>query len=188
MMAARNKLDADRITIRREIVQPVPDVIFEGGAGYNYEVGQTTGTATVAVDVPIFDWNQGTIRQAEADYARQQGEVRRIELLLRRELAARYRTYLTALQHVINFRDIILPESRQAYELQLESYKADRAPWADVLAAEERYFDLRRQYIQNLISWRESEVLIMGFLLHDGLEAPPTPTPPGHINSVPKPR
>lgn len=188
IMAARNKLDADRITVRREIVQPVPDIVVEGGAGYNFEADDTTATASIAVDVPIFDWNQGTIRQAEADYARQQGEVRRTELLLRRDLARRYGTYLTALQHVRNYQEVILPESRRAYELLLESYQDDRAPWEDVLAAEERYFMHRGEYVSHLISWRESEALIMGYLLHDGLGAPTNPTPPGHINSVPKPR
>ncbi|MHB8863471.1 MAG: TolC family protein [Pirellulaceae bacterium] len=188
MLAARSKLEADRITIRREIVEPVPDLIVEGGTGYNFEAKETVGVASVSVEVPLFDWNQGTIRQAEADYARQQGELRRTELLLRRDLARQYRTYLTGLQHVRDYRDVILPESRQAYEILLQSYKEDRAPWADVLAAEQEYFALRGNYIQNLIAWRESEVLIMGFLLHSGLDAPSTPAPPGHINAVPKPR
>ena len=81
-----------------------------------------------------------------------------------------------------------LPEARQAYEILLQSYKQDRAPWTDVLAAEQGYFTLRGNYIQNLIAWRESEVLIVGYLLHSGLDAPPAPAPPGHINAVPKPR
>jgi len=188
MMAARNKLDSDRITVQREIAQPVPDIVLEGGAGHNFEVGQTTAAATISIDVPVFDWNQGTIRQAEADFARQQGEVRRTALMLRQELAREYRTYLTALQHVQNYRDVILPESRSAYELLLRSYKDNRAPWADVLLAEEEYFSLRTEYITNLIAWRESEVRIVGYLLHDGLHAPSDPAPPGHIDSVPKPR
>ena len=80
-------------------------------------------SARSSVEVPIFDWNQGTIRQAEADYARQQGEVRRIELILKQELSRVYRDYLTALQLATNYAEVILPEARSAYELQLRSYK-----------------------------------------------------------------
>ena len=188
MMAARCKLDADSVTIRREIAEPVPDLIVEAGAGYNFEADQTVGVAGLSLEVPLFDWNQGTIRQAEADYARQRGEVRRTELWLRRDLARQYRLYLTALQHVHHYRDVILPESYQAYELLLQSYKRERTAWPEVLAAEQQYFTLRKNYIQNLIAWRESEVLITGYLLHNGLEAAPQPIPPGHMNSVPKPR
>ncbi len=186
--AARSKLEADRITIRREIAEPVPDIVVEGGAGYNFAEKETVGMAAVMLEVPVFDWNQGTIRQAEADYARQEGELRRTELLLRQQLAQQYRNYLTAVQHVRNYEQVILPEAQAAYDLRLQGYEADRAPWTDVLAAEQDYFQHRIQYIGNLIVWRESEVSIMGFLLHGGLTDPPNIAPPGHINAVPQPR
>jgi outer membrane protein TolC len=188
IQAARSKLEADRITVKREIVEPIPNIVVEGGAGHNFEAGQTTATASVAIELPVFDWNQGTIRQAEADYARQQGELRRIELDLQRELGRRYRDYLTALQHVVNYQEVILPESRKEYELQLESYKEDRLAWPVVLESEREYFSLRAEYVRNLIAWREAEVLILGFLLHNGLMPATEPAPAGHINAVPKPR
>lgn len=188
LQAARSKLESDRITVRRETVQPVPDILIEGGAGRNFEAGDTVATARISIEAPIFDWNQGTIRQAEADFVRQQGEVRRLELILKQDLSRIYRDYLTALQHATNYAGVILPEARTAYELQLRSYKDDRIPWAEVLQTQEEYFMLRTEYLRNLIAWRENEVLIGGFLLHGGLMAPSAPPPPGHINAVPKPR
>ncbi|WP_235935353.1 TolC family protein [Candidatus Laterigemmans baculatus] len=186
--AARSKLEADRLTIRREIAEPVPDIIVEGGAGYNFVDRQTVAAAGVMMEVPVFDWNQGTIRQAEADYSRQVGELRRTELVLRQQLAQQYRNYLTAVQQVRNYEQVILPEAKLAYDLRLQSYEDDRAPWTDVLQAEQDYFTHRVEYIRSLIIWRESEVSIMGFLLHGGLADPPNPTPPGHIDAVPQPR
>lgn len=186
--AARAKLVADRLTIRREVAEPVPDIIVEAGSGYNFEAGQNVGAAGLMMEIPLYDWNQGTIRQAEADYARQQGEVRRTELLLRRELATVYRNYLVAIRNVRNYDEVLLPESRAAYDLRLQSYEVDRIRWTDVLATEQAYFLLRQQYIVNLIAWREHETSIMGFLLHGGLQPPPEPIPPGHIDAQPKPR
>jgi outer membrane protein TolC len=188
LQAARSKLESDRITIRRETVQPVPDLIVEGSTGYNHEAGETVASARLAIEVPIFDWNQGTIRQAEADYARQQGEIRRMELLLKQDLARVYRGYVTAMQHATNYAEVILPEARSAYELQLRSYKENRIAWSEVLQTQADMFMLRAEYLRNLIAWRESEVLISGFLLHGGLMAPTAPPPPGHIDSIPKPR
>lgn len=188
LQAARSKLESDQITIRRELVEPVPDIVVEAGVGRNFEADETTAVARVGIELPIFDRNQGTIRQAEADFARQQGEIRRLELILKQNLARTYRDYLTALQHATNYGEVILPEARSAYELQLHSYKDNRITWPEVLRTQEDYFMLRAEYIRNLIAWRENEILISGFLLHGGLTAPSAPPPPGHINAVPKPR
>ena len=188
LQAARSKLESDRVTIRREIVQPIPDLIVEGGTGYNAEARETVASARISVEMPIFDWNQGTIRQAEADYVRQQGELRRIELTLKQELSRVYRNYLTSLQFATSYGEVILPDASAAYELQLRSYKEDRISWGEVLRTQAEYYRLRAEHVRQLIAWRESEVLIGGFLLHGGLMAPTAPPPPGHIDSVPKPR
>lgn len=188
LQAARSKLHSDLITIERERAEPIPDLVVGAAVGRNFEAEETVAAAQVGIEVPLFDRNQGTIQQAQADYRRQQGEVRRLELALQQRLAQIYRDYLTALQHAQNFADSILPEARSAYELQLRSYKDDRIPWTDVLATQHEYFSLRAEYVRHLIAWREAEVLLTGYLLHDGLMAPTGTGPAGHINSVPKPR
>lgn len=185
---AHAKLQEDQITLRRERVEPIPNVFVQGAVGQNFEAKQAVASAQVFFEVPLFDRNQGTIRQAQADLDRQFGEIRRTELRLKQQLAEQYRKYLTALQHVQNYQAVVLPEARKAYEILLDSYKEDRVAWPVVLDAERKYQEFRGVYIQNLIAWREAEVLIHGFLLHGGLEAPTRPTPPGHIDSVPQPR
>ena len=188
VLAAKAKLNADRITVRREIVEPVPNVVVTAGPGYNFEAEDAVANVGIALEIPIWNRNQGTIRQAEADLARQGREVRRVELVLRRRLFEVYQDYLTGLQHVVEYRDVILPEAKAAYRAQLESYREDRQDWPDVLDAQREYFDLRHEYVERLTAWRENEVLLAGFLLHGGLDAPMNPTPPGHIDAVPQPR
>jgi outer membrane protein TolC len=188
LMQARTKLEADRITIQRELVQPVPNIFVQTGAGQNFQANQPVGLAQIFIDAPLWDWNQGTIRQARADYARQDAEIRRVELTLRQQLGTEYRQYIAAYQHVENFEQVILPESRRAYEVQLDSYEDDRIRWTDVLASENVYLLLRIDYVNSLVRLRASETLIVGYLLHGGLVTPERPTPPGHIDSTPRPR
>lgn len=188
ILAARSKLDADEIKVKRETVEPIPDIVVASGVGRNFEARDTTVNTTVQLEIPLYDWNQGTIQQAEADVIRQQGEIARIEFILQRDLARVYQRYLTAMQQVRNYQEVILPEARLAYEVLLDSYKADRAPWTDVLQAEQDYFQHRALYIAHLTDWRENETLITGYLLHGGLQPPTGPEPPGHISAVPKPR
>ncbi|EMI22803.1 Outer membrane efflux protein [Rhodopirellula maiorica SM1] len=136
----------------------------------------------------MYDWNQGTIRQAEADVVRQRGEIERVELSLQRQLAKIYRDYLTAVQKVRSYQEVIVPESRLAYEVLLDAYEEDRVDWPQVLAAQLTYYQMRVQYVQQLVAWRSNETLIAGYLLNGGLMPPTGPEPPGHISAVPKPR
>lgn len=186
--AARAKYQADRITVRREQVEPIPNFFVQGGSGYNFEARETVGAFSLQLEVPLFDRNQGTIRQAEADLARQRAEIQRIEQMLKDRLADRFAEYLTAVQHVSEFRTVILPEARAAYATELDSYQEDRQDWPAVLDAQQDYFDLRRIYIDHLVNWRENEAMVQGFLLDGGLQAAQDATPPGHIDATPQPR
>lgn len=188
LKAAEAKLRSDMITLKREKVEFIPNINVRGATGYNFETRENVASVSVFAEAPIFDWNQGTVKQAEADLVRQRGEVRRTQLRLRRRLAETYRAYLTALQHAENFQTVVVPESRKAYETQLDGYEQHRVNWQDVLDAQRQYNVHRAQYTQHLMAWREHEVLIAGYLLHGALEAPLDVTPPGHIESVPKPR
>ena len=85
-------------------------------------------------------------------------------------------------------REEFRAELRAAYAELLESYKDDRVDWPEVLSAQHDYFDARLTQVDNRVEARTQEVLIYGYLLHDGLMAAPGATPPGHIDAVPKPR
>ncbi len=185
---ARAEVKVDEITVKREKVEAIPDVLIGAGAGRNFETHGTVYSASVSVEIPLFDRNQGTVLQAKADLERQRAEVRRQELQLRRSFAEQYRRYLTALQHVRDYQRVIIPEFRNAYEAKLQGYKENRENWPEVLMVQHEYYHQRAAYIHYLVAWREAEVTINGLLLVNGLMAPDAPLPRGHIDAVPKPR
>lgn len=188
LLAAYTKLREDAITLERESVEWVPDIVVSGGAGYNDVDQQTSAAARVSIEIPLFDRNQGTINQARADYARQRNEIRRTRLDLRRRLGTEYERYLTAYQHVLEYQSVILPAKQEAYRISLESYRDNRAEWPDVLNTQEDYTQARIENIMQQADLHVSRSLIDGYLLHGGLETPRGPVPDGHIDSVPKPR
>ncbi len=188
---SRAVLKSHEIRLKREKVQPIPDLFFSGGYGYTFQWRQPVYNAGLRFTLPIFDRNQGTIETAEADLLRQQKEVKRVELDLRQRFADQYEMYLTALQHVQDYANTILPQARQAYETQLRSYKNDREDWPAVLAVETEYEQRRDAYVRNLLEWRKAETAINGLLLvNGGLKPPPGVTPPGAgaLDATAKPR
>lgn len=188
VLAAKAKLSADRVTIEREEVEWIPDIVVSAGSGYNFDAKETVGVADISIEIPLFDRNQGTINQARADFNRQRREVRRTELTLRQRLAMVYEEYAMAFEHATEYRDSIVPEMKAAYRELLGSYKEKRIEWPDVLEAQSDYAEVRLAQINYEEQLRRSEVLIQGYLLDGGLNAASGPMPAGHIDSVPKPR
>jgi cobalt-zinc-cadmium efflux system outer membrane protein len=178
----------DEIMVQRERVEPIPNVIVKGSTGYNFETRNVTADVQVGFRLPLWDRNQGTIRQAQAELARAHAEVRRVELELRRRLADSFARYQTALESVQDFRDTTLPKALQARELYRDYFKKRRATWPQVLVAQRTYLQLREDYVNALLDLRRAEVEICGLLLTDGLSQPPAPTPQGHIEATPRPR
>lgn len=186
---ARAKLKSDEITLRREKVQKIPNLNLGGGYGYDQLDRSGAALATFNVtNIPLFNRNQGTVQQAEADLARQKAQVQLVELQLRRQLADEYRQYLTALQHVRTYKSVILPELGKRYELMLKGYKDTRTDWPAVLETQRDFFKERLAYIHHLSQWRKKEIALNGFLLTGALDAPAGITPPGHIDATPQPR
>jgi outer membrane protein, heavy metal efflux system len=186
---AKDKLRSDEIMVQREHRQPIPNVTLCGGAGYDQLDRAFAARAAFNVtNIPLFNRNQGTIQQAEADLERQKAQVRLVELNLRRRLAFQYTRFKTELAYVEAFKNVIVPESRSKYEVRLKSYMEARLDWPDVLKSQHQYVDARVEYIDHLVECKEASLEIDGLLLTGGLIAPPGVTPPGHIDAVAQPR
>ncbi|HET6573372.1 MAG TPA: TolC family protein, partial [Fimbriiglobus sp.] len=185
---AQAEVARDEITVRRERVEPIPNVTVRGVTGYNYQTRTAVAEAQLSVRLPIWDRNQGTIRQARADLARARANVTRVELSLRRRFADAATRYRTARTSVDNYRTETLPMAKEAYELLLDSYGKRRAAWPQVLVAARDYARFRVDYLEALHDLRRAEVEITGLLLVDGLSSPTGPTPQGHLEANPRPR
>jgi outer membrane protein TolC len=186
---AKDKLRSDEIMLKREHRQPIPNVTLCGGAGYDQlDRGFAARAGFNVTNIPLFNRNQGTIQQAEADLERQKAQVRLVELSLRRRLAWQYTRLKTELAYVQAFKNIIVPESRGKYEVHLKSYKDTRLDWPEVLKSQHEFVEARIEYVHHLVECKEAGLEVQGLLLTGGLIPPPGVTPPGHIDATAQPR
>ncbi len=188
LVAACQKIRHDEIQLEREQVQPIPNVLVDARVGRNFESGGTTAGVNIGLPIPVFDQNKGTIQQAQADLNRAHADARRLELDLQTRLAAEYRTYLSAWQHVEEYQATMLPKAKEATELLRQSYKDRRATWVEVLTAERLHMTLETEFVDSLKTYRESDIAIRGMLLTGGLTEPPAAVGGGHIDATPRPR
>jgi cobalt-zinc-cadmium efflux system outer membrane protein len=172
---ARCEVTRNQIGLKREQVEPIPNVQVRLSNGYDFETRDDVTSVQVGVRLPLFDKNQGNIRAAEAQVAAAQAELCRVELSLRQRLAQAYARYRSALAVVESYRKENLPEAKEAYELYLDSFRRRRAAWPQVLVAQRTYFQISVDYTEALDDLRRAEMAILGLLLVEGPDEPPGP-------------
>ena len=189
VLFALAEVERDQVTVERERREPIPNVIVQGGPGYDYDRRGVRADVSVGFRLPVWDRNQGTIAQAQADLARARAEVVRVELALRQRFADAFERYEGAREAARTFRESSLPKAERAYQLYRDAFQQRRAAWPQVLVAERTLIQLGEDQADALVELRRAEVGIRGLLLGDGgLAAPPGPTPQGHIEATPRPR
>ena len=106
--------------------------------------------------LPVFNRNQGDIRTAQADLVRSQAELERLELALRKRPADVFAQYESGWNAVREYRENILPETNEAFELYLESFRDRRAPWQQVILAQQDFFSANIDYVKALSEVRHA--------------------------------
>jgi outer membrane protein, heavy metal efflux system len=163
--------------------EAIPDVRVRGGMEYNHEtLGSVPyakgweGIAEVAVEIPLFNRNQGNVTAARADIERAGQEKKRIALTLRERAASAVDQYANARLMATEYRDEMLPRSKKAYGLMVDKYGQMLASYPRVLDAQRKLYELQIEYIAALESVWTNGIALQGFLLTDGLEAPARPS------------
>ena len=171
-----------RVVLSKAKREPIPDVQVRGGMEYNNEtLGSVPfakgweGIAEVAVQIPLFNRNQGNVAAARADIDRAGQEKKRIALTLRERAASVVDQYANARLMAVEYRDEMLPRAKKAYGLMVDKYGRMLASHPRVLDAQRKLYELQIEYIAALESVWTNGIALQGYLLTDGLEAPARP-------------
>jgi len=181
---AQAGIERARASLARAKAEPAPNLFLRGGMGYSNELletfpsqppGRKSGPeafAEVGLRIPLFNRNQGAIAEASAELDFAEREARRVELMLRARTASAFRAYQNALSVAIEYREQIVPRSRQAYELYMASFRQMAAAYPQALIAQRTYFQTQAEYVRALVDvWRNATQL-QGFMLTGALDAP----------------
>ena len=128
------------------------------------------------MQIPIFNHNQGNIAAANADSERARLEKERVALMLRERAASLLDQYSSAKITAVEYREELLPRSRQAYTLMTQKYGLMLASYPRVLETQRKLFMLQTEYIMSLETLWTTGIALENFLLTDGLESPSRPS------------
>lgn len=169
LSAARAKVDAARWAVRKATADRFPNLEVQAGYAFDNQTSYDTANVTMAVPVPLFDRNQGAIRQAQANLAAADAEVERMTLELRNRLALVFERYANAQQQVDRYERSILPDSKQSMDLIGSLYRSGESNYTAYLLSQRTFLQTQIAYIDSLRELRETSVLLNGLLLSDSL-------------------
>jgi cobalt-zinc-cadmium efflux system outer membrane protein len=183
---ASTATDRARAELARAQREKTPDILARAGLDYNREPLDnpllSTGwqwNAQLAVELPLFNRNQGNVAAARAEIDRAESEKQRVALTLRERASSVFDEYANARLIAEEYRDNILPLAKKCYGLMFDRYGEMLASYPRVLETKRKLFELHSEYIASLETVWSTGLALQGFLLTDGLEAP---TQPGEMD------
>lgn len=168
LRAAEALLERAKWRYKRERVEPIPDVSLQEVVQYDRISRTTTASTLVAIQLPLFNRNQGNISAAFSEIQQADAEIERVRLTLQDQLTGAFRRYRTAANQVERYDSQILPDAKESLELAQLGFKAGEMTLLNVLIARQTYFQTSIAYIDALTELRKVEVEINGFLLTGG--------------------
>jgi cobalt-zinc-cadmium efflux system outer membrane protein len=171
--------EAELRSARREAV---PDLSLRAGIRQDNELLDDAalrptrvglvGFATVGVNIPIFNRNQGNVAAAKADLERAQEEVMRVQLSLRRSAQPLLQNYLAEQDEAGRYKSEMIPRAKRAYQLYLNKYSQMASAYPQVIISQRTLFQLQVAYIKALENLWINATALQNFALSGGLNAP----------------
>lgn len=167
--AAVADMERARRALNRASVQAVPNINAQVSVQYDNSSDYTIAGVQVGMPIPLWNRNQGGIRQAQAEITEAERNIQRIEQNLGQRLADAFRSYSDAQVTATNYAADILPRSQRTLDLVRKGYEQGEVGYLDLLAAQQTYSQTNLAYLDALGELWQSYSLIDGLLLDGSL-------------------
>ncbi len=170
--AARVGVAKAQWALRRARVEPIPNVTFGSGYERDNVERQDQWVFRASLPLPVFNRNQGNIQAAAAEVGRAAAEVEHVQNLLHARLATAFGQYTATRERAERYRDSILRDATEAYELALQAFQGGQFEYLRVLQSQRALAEAKLEYVRALTELWLAASEIAGLLLEE--DWPPT--------------
>jgi cobalt-zinc-cadmium efflux system outer membrane protein len=146
--------------VKLEKAGRIPDLTLSGGIRRLKETDDNAFVMGLSIPLPLFDRNQGGMREALQRQAKAAEEQRASELIVLNALAEAYQKLSTAYAEAKALQQDVLPGAQTAFDGASEGYRQGKFGYLDVLDAQRTFFEARGQYIEALASFHKSKAQV----------------------------
>jgi cobalt-zinc-cadmium efflux system outer membrane protein len=182
VMAARNSLAQAEVNHRLQRLTPYPDLQTNWVYQYDNAVLNPQFNVQLGVPVPVFDRNQGNIRNAEAQIARARQNIAAVQNDLTSRLAEAFGRYEAQRVIAERTRKEVLPSLARAYRAIVRRYQVepDKVGFSDIVVAQQNYAQALQAYLTVLgAQWQAVIDLATLSQLDELFIGPPAPPKDG---------
>ncbi|MDV6343541.1 TolC family protein [Nitrosomonas sp. Is37] len=153
-LRALKNIEQRKALLEVEKTRRIPNLIVNAGVVHHAQLGGNTAVAGLAIPLPLFDRNQGNLKEAHQRVNKAMDEKAATELRLKTELAQAYEV-LSAVWNEINIlRDEILPGARSAFEVTKKGYELGRFGFLELLDSQRILFQNQVLYVRALANYQ----------------------------------
>ncbi|NOY40452.1 MAG: TolC family protein [Planctomycetes bacterium] len=171
--AAMASIERARRALSRASVEAVPNINAQLSVQYDDATDDTISGVQIGIPLPLWNRNQGGIRQAQAEVSRAIRNVKRVELRLNQRLADSFLQYSDAHVTATTYATDILPRAKRTFDLVQQGYAQGEVGYLDLLIAQQTFSQTNLAYLDALGSLWQSFVQIDGLLLDESLAQQP---------------
>lgn len=150
VMRARREIDRQKAMADLERSRRYPDLTLSLGSKHDEQIRQRQTVVGLAVPLPLFDRNQGSLASALRRTDKARDELLAVENKLSAELAQAALRLHGAASELAILRDEVLPGAQSAFDAGTRGFEAGKFSFIDVLDAQRTLFQAKAQYIRAL--------------------------------------
>jgi len=144
-----------RALLDLEEARRVPDITVTAGLRRFSQFGDNVGLVGISIPLPLFDRNQGNLREAAQRLDKAVDEQAATELRLRSDLAQIYESLMAAQNEIGVLRDEVLPASMSAFDVAKRGYELGRFGFLEILDAQRTLFQNQALYVRALVNYQK---------------------------------
>ncbi len=152
------ELERRNAALNAERTLAMPDVTLKGGIKRFRESSENAFVLGISVPLPLFNRNQGTIREAEVQRAKVDVERKTTEVLLHSQVGQRLAALAAAAREASLLRQEALPGAQSAYDAVSEGYRLGKFRYLDVLDTGKSMIETRLRYLDALTALNLAKV------------------------------
>jgi len=152
--AARARVVAASEELSAERRERVPKVSV--GAGHVEELDRRATSVTATVTVPLWSWNGGRVRQAEANVLAEQARLEATTRDTRASTSDAWHACAAGRANAARFRDEVLPRAEASARTMGRAFELGEAGLLDVIDARRILLDTRREYLDLLLEMQNA--------------------------------
>lgn len=153
-LRAMKNIEHRKALLEVEQTRRIPNLTVNAGVVNYALVGGNTAIASVMVPLPLFDRNQGNIKEAYQRVDKAEDEQTMMELRLKTELAQSYEALSAAWNEITILRDEILPGAESAFNVMRRGYELGKFGLLELLDAQRVLFQNQLLYVRALANYQ----------------------------------